>query len=102
MRYLLSRGGLPLFVIDDLSRLLGHLVFEGNSSRVISAENMKCNIDYEFKRHPAITPEIRSLLVGMLRRSPESRLSAQEVVDHVFFEGVAETVGVGEAADDNR
>ncbi len=61
-------------------------MFEGNSTRAISQENMRCNIDYEFKRHPAITPAIRSLLAGMLKKEPEDRLSAEEVVGHAFFE----------------
>ena len=69
--------------------MLGHFLFEGNSARAISHENKRCLIDYEFRRHPAITPEIRSLLVGMLRKDPESRLSAQEVVSHVFFQELA-------------
>lgn len=64
---------------------MGEMIFRGASSREVSQLNNRGEIDLGFARHPALTEDIRSLLAGMLRREPEKRFSAQEVVSHPFF-----------------
>jgi serine/threonine protein kinase len=61
------------------------MVFLGNNEREVMILNRSGEIDYFFSRHPMIPEDMRSLLGGMLQKSPERRLNIRAVLDHPFF-----------------
>lgn len=46
--------------------LLGKTVFEGEDMRLVVEKNKLCEIDYEFRNYPMVSPLIKDLLRGML------------------------------------
>lgn len=61
------------------------MVFLGSNEREVMILNRSGEIDYLLSRHPTIPADMRSLLSGMLHKSPEKRLTIGDVLAHPFF-----------------
>lgn len=71
MRCLLSWNHLSHAVnFFHYKSLLGKSVFEGKDVREVVEKNKLCEIDYEFKQYPFVSPLIKDLLKGMLAKTP--------------------------------
>lgn len=60
-------------------------MFEGEDMRLVVEKNKECKIDYEFREYPLMSPKIKDLLVGMLRKEPSKRYTVEQLMEHGFF-----------------
>lgn len=63
-------------------------VFEGTKYEEVYKKNKEMNIKLEGERYSNIDPQAMNLLKKMLLSNPNERVSAEEALNHEYFQGI--------------
>jgi serine/threonine protein kinase len=65
--------------------LLGTSAFPGKTYNEVLAQNRASNFTFEGDEYKKLDPDTLNLLVRMLKKSPQERITASEALAHPYF-----------------
>ena len=70
--------------------LMGVSAVPGKRYNEVLAQNRACNFNLDSDEYKRLEPEAHNLLVKMLKKSPQERISAAEALKHPYFSSMDE------------
>ena len=80
--------------------LVGKLPFRSSTIEGTLLKNFECSVNYSNPRISRV-PHVKSLLMKMLQADPLRRISAEEALEHKFFDGYKDSVDSFDLSDVN-